>query len=241
LILNESGDEVLIKGVIFDIDGTLYSYAANDKIATKFLCEFAEKNLGIDAENFLKTYGEGRRIVKERLTDGGSRHSRVLFLQTTLELLGKNPFHYIKDMYDCYWNNFLAGMQPFDGAVDFIRKLKKRGIKTAICTDMTAQIQYRKINRLGLCEYMDFMVSSEETGLEKPSPVMFNLALKKLGVKSDEAAYFGDSLERDIEGAANVGIKPFWYVAEKNVGDAPVDCVKVRSYREVADSKIFFE
>ena len=231
----------MIKGVIFDIDGTLYSYADNDKIATKFLCEFAEKNFGIDAENFLKAYGEGRRIVKERLTDGGSRHSRVLFLQTTLELLGKNPFRYIKEMYEIYWDNFLNGMQPFDGAVEFIRKLKDNGIKTAICTDMTAQIQYRKINRLGLCEYMDFMVSSEETGLEKPSPVMFNLALKKLGVKADEAAYFGDSLERDIEGAANVGIKPFWYIANKNVGNVSVDCVKINSYREVIDSKVFFD
>ena len=230
----------MIKGVIFDIDGTLYSYADNDKIATKFLCEFAEKNLGVDEETFLKTYGEGRRIVKERLTDGGARHSRVLFLQTTLELLGKNPFHYIKGMYDCYWDNFLAGMKPFEGVVEFIRKLKLHGIKTAICTDMTAQIQYRKINRLGLCEYMDFMVSSEETGLEKPSPVMFNLALKKLGVKAEEAVYFGDSLERDIEGAANVGIKPFWYIANKNVGNAAVECVKINSYREVIDSNIFF-
>ena len=230
----------MIKGVIFDIDGTLYSYADNDKIATKFLCEFAEKNLGVDEETFLKTYGEGRRIVKERLTDGGARHSRVLFLQTTLELLGKNPFHYIKGMYDCYWDNFLAGMKPFEGVVEFIRKLKLHGIKTAICTDMTAQIQYRKINRLGLCEYMDFMVSSEETGLEKPSPAMFNLALKKLGVKAEEAVYFGDSLERDIEGAANVGIKPFWYIANKNVGNAAVECVKINSYREVIDSNIFF-
>ena len=231
----------MIKGVIFDIDGTLYDYAANDKVATKFLCNFAEKNFGVDAEIFLKAYGEGRRIVKERLTDGGSRHSRVLFLQTTLELLGKNPFRYIKDMYEIYWDNFLNGMQPFEGVIEFIGKLKNNGIKTAICTDMTAQIQYRKINRLGLCEYIDFMVSSEETGLEKPSPVMFNLALKKLGVEAKNAAYFGDSFERDIEGAANAGIMPFWYVADKNVGDATVNCVKIRSYREVINSKIFFD
>ena len=230
----------MVKGVIFDIDGTLYSYLANDKVAVKSLCEFAEKNLAVDKENFLKAYCEGRRIVKERLTDGGSRHSRILFFQNTLELLGKNPFHYIGEMYECYWSNFLKGMKTFDGATEFIRKLKENGIKIALCTDMTAQIQYRKIHQLGLCDYIDFMVSSEETGLEKPAPIMFELALKKLNVDAKDAAYFGDSLERDIKGASNLGITPFWYIGERQVEDTEFDCVKIRSYHEVIGSKFFF-
>ena len=229
----------MIKGVIFDIDGTLYSYKTNDKVAVKKLCEFAEKNLDISNENFLKAYYAARRIVKERLTDGGSRHSRILFFQTTLELIGKNPFRYIGEMYECYWSNFLEGMKPFDGVTEFIHRLKDNGVKISLCTDMTAQIQYRKISRLGLCDFIDFMVSSEETGLEKPSPVMFELALNKMHVKAEEAAYFGDSLERDIEGAANVGIKPFWYVGEHGLDDDKIDCVKVRSYHEVIDSDYF--
>ena len=105
---------------------------------------------------------------------------------------------------------------------------------------MTAQIQYRKIDKLGLSNDIDFMVSSEETGLEKPSPIMFELALKKMNVKANEAAYFGDSLERDIVGAANVGIKPFWYIGEKDVADTNVSCIKIRSYHEVIDSDFFF-
>ena len=230
----------MIKGVIFDIDNTLYSYTANDKVAVESLCKFAEKNLDVDKEKFLKAYYEARRIVKEQLTDGGSRHSRVLFFQTTLELLGKNPFQYLLKMYDCYWDNFLAGMKPFEGAAEFIHKLKDTGIKIALCTDMTAQIQYRKIQRLGLSDSINFMVSSEETGLEKPARIMFEKALKKLGVKASEAAYFGDSLERDIEGAAEVGIKPFWYVGEYDVEDTKIDCVKVRSYHEVISSNFFF-
>ena len=230
----------MIKGVIFDIDNTIYSYTANDKVAVESLCKFAKKNLAVDRESFLKAYYEARRIVKEQLTDGGSRHSRVLFFQTTLELLGKNAFKYLLKMYDCYWDNFLAGMQPFEGVAELINKFKDNKIKIALCTDMTAQIQYRKIQRLGLCDLIDFMVSSEETGLEKPAPIMFELALKKLGVNANEAAYFGDSLERDIEGAAKVGIKPFWYVGEYDVGNTEIDCVKFNSYRDIINSKFFF-
>lgn len=230
----------MINGVIFDIDGTLYDYAANDKIAVKKLCTFAQDNLHIDEETFRKYYCEARRIVKERLTDGGARHSRILFFQTVLELLGKNPFCYLMNMYDIYWNNFLAGMRPFDGVTEFIVKLKKFGKKIAVCTDMTAHIQYRKIERLGLKNFIDYIVTSEETGLEKPAPIMFELALKKLNLPANETAYFGDSFERDIIGAYNCGIKPFWYIRDRNIEDTNIDCEKIRSYREVINSKNFF-
>jgi len=44
-----AGDK-MIKGVIFDIDGTIYSYIENHKRALKTLCEFTEKNLGVSEE-----------------------------------------------------------------------------------------------------------------------------------------------------------------------------------------------
>jgi putative hydrolase of the HAD superfamily len=232
----------MFKAVIFDIDGTIYSYLDNDRFAVKKLCEYAENVLKVEEAEFRTVYKEARRIVKEeRLTDGGSRHSRVLFFQTALELLGKNPFCHILEMYDIYWDNFLANMKPFDGAAEFIQKLKSNGVKIALCTDMTSHIQYRKIKQLGLNKFIDFMVTSEETGLEKPARVMFELALKKMDVTAADTAYFGDSPERDIAGAANVGITPFWYSGEgifKN--DENIPCVEVHSYSEVINSEKFF-
>ena len=230
----------MISGVIFDIDGTIYDYGANDKVAVKKLCEFAEKNLNTDEKIFLEVYDAAKKVVKEKLTDGGSRHSRVLYFQTVLELLGKNSFLHIHEMYDVYWNAFLQGMKPFDGLPEFIRKLKDAGKKIALCTDMTAQIQYRKIERLGLSNFIDFMVSSEETGMEKPSRVMFELALKKLNVRPENAAYFGDSLERDIEGAAKVGIAPFWYNHGGIFQNTDIPCTEIHSYSEVINSTKFF-
>ena len=231
----------MINAVIFDIDGTIYSYVENDKIAVENLCKFAEKNLNVPEKEFRAVYKEARRIVKEeRLTDGGARHSRVLFFQTALELLGQNPFCHVLEMYDVYWNNFLANMKPFEGVVEFISKLKNSGKKIALCTDMTAHIQYRKIRQLGLNNFIDFMVTSEETGLEKPARIMFELALKKMNVAAAETAYFGDSPERDIEGAANCGIKPFWYSGEGIFENKNIPCVEVRSYLDILDSEIFF-
>ncbi|MBQ7705792.1 MAG: HAD family hydrolase [Selenomonadaceae bacterium] len=69
---------------------------------------------------------------------------------------------------------------------------------------------------------------------------MFELALKKMKVTAAETAYFGDSPERDIAGAANVGIAPFWYNGEGIFENKNIPCVEVHSYSEVINSEMFF-
>ena len=229
----------MYKGVIFDIDGTLYDYQSNDKIAMKNFCAFAEKNLGVDEKTFRATYTQARNIIHERLKDTAASHNRTLMIQTALELLGKNSFDYLLQMYDVYWNSFIDNMQPYDGAIDFLRGLKAAGVKISVCTDMTAHVQYRKLAALKLDRYVDFMVTSEETGYEKPAPIMFEFALKKMHVAASEAAYFGDALDRDIRGAANVGIDPYWFVADRDVSGGE-QFKKIRTYRDAELAAKFF-
>ena len=227
----------MFKGVIFDIDGTLYDYKINDKLAMNHFCRFVEENLGVEEKFFRETYTKAREIIRGRLKDTAAAHSRILLIQTALELLNLNPFDHVLKLYNVYWDFFLDNMRPYDGATEFLAELKANDVKISTCTDMTAQIQYRKIKKLGLDKFIDFMVTSEETGSEKPAPIMFTLALEKLNVRADEAAFFGDTLDKDIFGAANVGITPFWFVADRKFsgGDA---FKKIFSYREAY--KLFF-
>lgn len=229
----------MYKGVIFDIDGTLYDYQSNDVHAMKDLCAFVERTVGVDEKTFRATYSQARNIIHERLKDTAASHNRTLMIQTALELLGKNSFNHILQMYDVYWNSFIDNMQPYDGAIDFLRGLKAAGVKISVCTDMTAHVQYRKLAALKLDRYVDFMVTSEETGYEKPAPIMFEFALKKMHVAASEAAYFGDSLNRDIRGAANVGIDPYWFVADRDVSGGD-EFKKIHTYRDAELAAKFF-
>lgn len=229
----------MYKGAIFDIDGTLYDYQINDFRAMNHFCAFIEENLGIEEKFFRERYSEARRIIKNRLKDTAASHSRVLLIQTALELLNLNPFEHVLKLYNVYWDYFLDNMRPYDGATEFLSELKAHGIKISTCTDMTAQIQYRKLKILGLDRYFDFMVTSEETGFEKPAPIMFKMALEKLKISAEEALYFGDALDRDILGAKNVGIEPIWFIADRNPigGD---NFIKIRSYRDEKLKKLIF-
>ncbi len=73
---------------------------------------------------------------------------------------------------------------------------KKNSIKICLITDLTASIQFRKIINTKMDKYIDFVVTSEEAGVEKPDSVIFSLALSKLGLSSGEVIMIGDDKKR---------------------------------------------
>ncbi len=118
-------------------------------------------------------------------------------------------------MYEAYWGTFLEKMQLFDGAREFMDRMRAHGITMMICTDLTAHIQHRKIEALGIAGDIKYLVTSEEAGKEKPAPEMFALCLEKLGVKPEEVCYLGDSPVKDVEGARAAGMRAVRFYPEE--------------------------
>ncbi len=204
----------MVKAVIFDIDGTLYDYKrANDK-GIEALEKYAVENLPIKAGDFRQIYDQGRKRTKELLKDQGAAYSRLLYAQHMLEQLGIKPVSHALEMERVYWDNFLASMVAFNGVRDFLLKLKAKGIQIAICTDMTAAIQHKKLRQLDVVDLIDVLVTSEEAGRDKPSVQIYQLVLDKLGIEGKEALMIGDSLERDVKGAEAMGITGVWFTSE---------------------------
>ena len=77
---------------------------------------------------------------------------------------------------------------------------------------MTAYMQYEKLIRLGLMEYMDFIVSSEEAGTDKPGNAFFMLCARKAGCLPGECLFIGDNIVRDYGGAAAAGMQARWFI-----------------------------
>ncbi|MCM1121228.1 MAG: HAD family hydrolase [Eubacterium sp.] len=197
----------MVKAVILDLDDTLYAYEPLDIEARARVRAATCERLGMTAEEYDEAYLFGRNETKRQLGDVGASHNRLLYYQKTLEYLGVNPMPLSLHLYEVYWGTFLHNMVLYDGARELIDHLHEKEIEVMICTDLTAHIQHRKIEALGLAKDIRYLVTSEEAGREKPSPEIFQLCLRKLQLPSEEVCCIGDSLVKDVEGAKRMGMQ----------------------------------
>lgn len=210
----------MIKTVIFDIDGTMYSYETANKIARDALKQYCFAQLGWDAQKFDRLFQQAQAVVKRRINqDCCVNHNRLIRFQCMLELDQKPIFPYALQMYHCYWDTLLEVMRPEPGLLEFIKALSVKGIRIGIGTDLTAYIQFRKLNRLGVSDYISWMVSSEEAGVEKPDPRFYQLCLEKAGAVPSECMFIGEHFEKDVIGSAKSGMKAVWYHPEALMED----------------------
>ena len=72
------------------------------------------------------------------------------------------------------------------------------------------EVQYYKFEHSGLAKYFTHRLISEEVGINKPQPGIFEIALERNGVTADEAVMIGDSYSSDIAGAKAAGIDQIW-------------------------------
>ena len=187
---------------LFDTDNTLYPYQPAHMAAQKAVRDKVVGTFSISAEDFDKAFGEARNQVKDRLKHTASSHSRLLYLQRMLEIMGLGSQVLLAlDFEQTYWRTFLSNAVLFDGVKEVLDDIRLLGIPTAIVTDLTAQIQFRKGVYFGLDHYFDYIVTSEEAGFDKPHAAPFQIALEKMRPKGDCVWMIGDNSVNDIRGA----------------------------------------
>ncbi len=220
-----------IRAVVFDLDNTLYDYDAAHEAAFRPLCAYAVDALGLPESDFRAAYQEAMDSQTARC--GGAYaaiHNRMIRFQMILERIGKPIFHAPR-MSDVYWNAFLEACKPVSGVRETLEALRK-GYVVGVGTNMTADYQYRKLEKLGLLELTDFLVSSEEVGAEKPEKRLFDACAKKAGCAAAECAFVGDSLSHDVRGALNAGMRAVWLAPS---GTAPDGVPRIASVSELPE------
>jgi putative hydrolase of the HAD superfamily len=188
--------------VLFDTDNTLYSYDPAHACAQQAVKEKVMNTFSISAKDFDVAFNEARKQIKTRLGHTASSHSRLLYLQRMLEIMGLGSQVLLAlDFEQTYWRTFLANAVLFDNVKELLDDLRLLGIPTAIVTDLTAQIQFRKVVYFGLDHYFNYIVTSEEAGFDKPHEAPFQIALEKMQPKGDCIWMIGDNPINDIRGS----------------------------------------
>ncbi len=98
------------------------------------------------------------------------------------------------------------GLALFADVIPVLRELRQSGRTIGVVSNM-AESGDAVAARVGLTDHVDFVVTSQDAGANKPHPPIFLEALARAAADAEETVLVGDSLEADIDGARGVGIK----------------------------------
>ena len=227
-----------LKAVFFDLDDTLYtSFQAGDAYAYEKLEEWAVSVFGDRGRGFAEAFRVNRKRLARQQPDMPPVHDRVLFAQGALERMGLNAVRYSRAAHRVYWDAVFAKMELRPGVAEFLDELHEAGVKTAICTNMLADLQMEKLEYLGIADKVDFLVSSEEAGVDKPGAPIFWLAMHKCRCLPEEAVMVGDNWKHDVQGALDVGISGIWLNwTGKPRPENDLDYIEVNTFEQAAEA-----
>lgn len=190
-----------IKLVGFDLDDCLFdSTGLSDRARLKGINAMIDLGLKIDKQNAIKMITE---VVKEYGSNSSNHYNYFIRRFNRLENVREKipyslQFKYISAAVMAYHKEKIDSIKLYDDVKPCLIKLREMGLKSAIISDGLPIKQYEKILRLGIDDLIDLTTISDEIGVRKPNPKLFEFCLKKFNIKGTETIYIGDRLEKDI-------------------------------------------
>ena len=219
-----------IKGVFFDLGGTLFSYkfmAAKrqgaDKAAARGMGSgigLVLERLGIAAEpaEISRLWGAANRHVGQRFGAKSYFLHRDLFRETLsyfLAQLGHSADDKLFDQFHIRQRDALLDHMPIRQECCFaLQQLKDRGVYLSIVSNIDDDYLYPIVGKHHLGHLLNDCTSSEEARSCKPDPGIFECALAKSGLDVSQVLFVGDSLQHDVAGAAAIGMRAAHIVEE---------------------------
>lgn len=200
-----------IKDVFFDLDHTLWDFDRNSGLAFQRVFQNHKIELPLDA--FLREYepinlAYWKEYREERVSKEELRRGR---LTDTFKLFQLNyPIAEIDSMATSYIDELPVDNHLFMGTLDILDYLSNK-YRLHIITNGFEQVQHLKLRNSGIQDYFQSVTTSEDVGLKKPNPAVFNFALKKAEASAQTSMMIGDSFEADILGAQKVGMHTLFF------------------------------
>jgi putative hydrolase of the HAD superfamily len=213
-----------IRAVLFDADGVLYY----------------RKNKDVELNSFIKHYGQNCSVVPEseiNLLRHRAFTGQMTFKEYKIDILklyGITDSHLLEQ-----------GLQKairektrvlyFANTLDTLKALKERSYYLGIVTDTTQPLHLKieKLERGGFGHLWDSIIPSNEVGVQKPDPRIYQLALNQLGIEPERAIFVGHNTN-ELQGARKTGMKTVAFNYDR---DAQADFY-IKEFAELANLDI---
>jgi putative hydrolase of the HAD superfamily len=191
----------MVKAILFDLDGTLLDRDASllrlihDQY-DRFHAAFGH----IPQDTFIKRFVE---------LDAHGYVWKDKVYQLLIEEFGICGVSW-DELLDDYLARFHEHCVPFPHLHATLEQLTLRQIKLGMITNGFTALQMSNIRALEIEHDFSVLLISEQAGLRKPDPRIFQKALDELGVSAQESMYVGDHPANDILAAQQVGMLGVW-------------------------------
>lgn len=198
----------MIKAVIFDLDDTLCNSTViiEDilrRIFIKHLKYFPNQNVDDLISLNIKIFD---KLIYDPNIPLSAAIIRVWF-EFFENLRIKPPLEIILKLIEHIRKEVSKKVKLIDGAEELIKFLKSKDIKIGVLTNGIFIDQANKLIKLNLDSLVDYLVTADMCGCEKPDPRMFKYILNKIDVSPNQVLMIGDDIIADIKGANDLGIK----------------------------------
>ncbi len=177
-----------IKAVVFDWGGVLMEEP------TQRILAYLAKKFDIDLESLRKRL----EPHLDRMQSGDGVEDRVW------RMIGRKLNYEVSELKAIWLEALEKTYLPYPEVIDLVKKLRG-DYKTGLLSNLE-DAGVEVIKKQGLEENFDEIVYSCKVGFIKPDKKIYQIMLKKLGVKAEEAVFIDDK-EINIDGAKKAGMK----------------------------------
>ena len=201
------------KVILFDADETLFDFKKTEREA--FKNTMMEFGFDYDESYHFSIYKEINTAIWKELEEGIITQEK-LKIERFKRLNDKLNAGFDEEEFSkAYMINLGNGSFLLDGAIELIEDLSSKYILSIVTNGLTI-VQERRVKNSVIAKYFKDIVISEEVGISKPNPEIFEYALSNIeGVNKNEILMIGDSLSSDIRGGINYGIDTCWFNIHK--------------------------
>jgi putative hydrolase of the HAD superfamily len=224
-----------VEHIFFDLDRTLWDFETNSaETLTELYEEFGlAAKLHVDADTFIHEYKRINDIFWNDYRDGviTKEELRYARFEAAMKFFGHDDRQLASAIGEEYVWRSPRRTVVVPGAFEVLEYLKPK-YRLHIITNGFEEVQHTKMQSSGLAPYFEEIINSETAGAKKPSPVIFNHALKRTGASAANSLMIGDHFEADIQGALDQGWKAVYFEPEDT--NVPLgDFLRIRALIEL--------
>ncbi|KKI91384.1 HAD family hydrolase [Bacillus sp. SA1-12] len=199
--------------IFFDIDGTLldYDYAEQEGILDFFrsnpcLFSFTDQQAIEVWKQLSSEYF--KKFLANELSFQEQKRVRMIELFKMAGINLKNEE--ADDKFENYLSFYKKNWKAYEDVIEVLDKLREMGYPLGIISNGDYQQQVEKLQRMGIEEYFDFVITSSEVGTAKPNKLIFIEASKRTNSPIENCYYVGDRLDTDALGSKMSGMTGIW-------------------------------